>query len=171
MAELAALAALASTAAPYVTLGATALGAAGLIQESRAEDAATEANVNQLKSRRTAELADASMKAEQRRKAADALISKQRAIAAASGGGTGGSAATIMGETAAQGTYDSALEMWMGGEKAAGTDYAAYIAKTENKAKKRVLPFKVGEAVLSGVSKAGAQFPGAKPSSSAYTFG
>lgn len=154
MAELAALSALVSQAAPAIALGSTALGAVGMVQESRAQDAAAEANARQLEMKRKADLAQASVNAEQRRKQADQFLSKQRAIAAASGAGTGGSAAGLMADTAAKGEFSSALDMWLGTEQATGDQYAADVARMEARARRRALPFNVGATVLSGVSKA-----------------
>lgn len=139
---------------PLLILGQVGMQAAGLAQQSAAEQAASEANARQLEQRATAERATASVNAERTQKDTDRLISKQRAAAAASGGGTGGSAATIMAETAGKGAYDSALDIWLGEEKAAGNEYAADIARAEAKAKKKALPYQIGSAVLSGVSSA-----------------
>mgnify|MGYP001588333000 CR=1 FL=1 len=139
---------------PILILASTAAAGGGQVMSSNAESAAAEANARQLEMRGKAEQASASVQADRKRKEADALISKQRAIAAASGGGTGGSAAEIMGETAAQGQYSSDLEMWLGSEKRSGDQYAAQIARMEAKAKRKALPFQVGSAVLSGASRA-----------------
>lgn len=159
--------------APLMILGSTALGAVGMVQQSNAEGAAAEGNARQLDARAKGEMADASLKAEQHRKDADRLISKQRAIAAASGGGTGGSAGEIMAETAGQAEYNSALDLWLGGERATTSKYAADISRMEAKAKRKALPFQIGSAVLSGVSRAYAPSPfGAREDAgSSYTYG
>lgn len=154
MAELAALTALASSAAPYIALGSTALGAVGAIQESNAAQAASEANARQLEAKAKADLAQGTVNAEAKRKQADKLLSRQRAVAAASGAGMTGSAADIMADTAGQGAYTSELDLWLGRERSESDLYAAEMARAEARAKKRALPFNVGASVLTGVSQA-----------------
>lgn len=144
------------------TLASTGLGVAGQIQQSNAADMSAESTALQLESKATADLAQASVKAEQRRKEADALISKQRAIAAASGAGTGGSAAEIIAGTAQHGAHNSAMEIWLGQEQASSDRFAADMTRSEAKARRKALPFQVGSAVLSGVSSAYNQSPWAK---------
>lgn len=139
---------------PLIVLASTALGAAGQVMSSNAESAAAEANAKQLEARSTADLADSTIKADQDRKQADRLISKQRAIAAASGGGTGGSAATIIADTAGQSQYRSDMDIWLGENRSASDKYAADVQRMEDRAKRRALPFAVGASVLSGVSRA-----------------
>lgn len=159
MAALAALTAFASAAAPYAAVASTALGAAGAIQESRAGEAAAEMTARQYEMKRKADLASSTVQAERTRKEADRLISKQRAIAAASGAGTGGSAAEIMANTAAAGEFNSAMDMWLGNERAASDRYAGQMALAEAKAKRRALPFNVGASVLSGLSSVASKAP------------
>jgi len=176
MAELAALTALASSAgsaataaAPYVALASAGLGAAGMISESKSADAVADANARQLEAKRKADLAQGTANAEHRRKQADLLLSRQRAVAAASGAGTGGSAADIMAETGAQGEFDSALDIWLGRERASGDQYAADMARAEARARRRALPFNVGATVLSGVSKASSMGFGGSRTVSPFT--
>jgi hypothetical protein len=130
------------------------MSAVGMVQQSRAEGAVSEANAQQYEQRRTAELAQGTLKAEQTRKEADRLIAKQRAIAAASGGGTFGSAATIMANTAGKGQFQSDMDLWLGQERADAMQYSADVTRAEAKAKRKALPFQIGSAVLSGVSSA-----------------
>lgn len=101
-----------------------------------------------------AERAVASVQAERRQKAAERLVSEQRARFAASGGGLGGSAAEVMAETEEKGAYNSALEMWQGEEKARGLEDSAAIARAASKAQRSALPFKIGATILTGGAKA-----------------
>lgn len=134
--------------AAMATVGSGVMGAVGSIKQGQAADAAAESQANVMAAESEARLKAAQAKAQQdqitatqqramaqrtaeeKEYQARELIAKERAAAAASGGGTGGSAAAIIGRTAAEGQYQSDLELAKGEEAAKGTEYQSILDLT-----------------------------------------
>ena len=118
------------TAMLAATIGAGVMGGVGSLKQGQAAQAAGESASNALigqsqqeRWRASQERAMSQRTAEEKQYQTDEINAKARAAAAASGGGTGGSAAAIMGRTAAEGQYQSDLELAKGEEKAKGLEY------------------------------------------------
>lgn len=156
------------TALLAATIGSGVMGAYGSIKQGQASQSAAESQSNALvaqseQERRRAgqERAMAQRTAEEKDWQAKELESKQRAVAAASGGGTGGSAAAIIGRTAAEGQFQSDLELSKGEERAKGMEYqsvldmgAAADKREQGKAARKASYWQAGSQVLGAVGSA-----------------
>lgn len=141
MAELAALASMAATAAGGVSAGTvlTAIGTTasvlGTIGAGYAEKQEAEFEAEQQKRAGTQELAISTREAEDRRKKTAFVLSEQKAKAASSGGGvTNPTILDIMGDTAQEGDYLARSDLASGKNKAAGLFDRAAASKYRGKA-------------------------------------
>src|SRR5690606_15142502 len=66
----------------------------------------------------------------------------------------GGSAATIMAETAGEGEYQSGLELWSGESRARGLEDEAAVTRAAARFSRRMLPLKLAGTIMTGASAA-----------------
>ncbi len=150
------------SAAPLTTalsVASTGLGVAGAVGSANAQSAGLKAQAQQDQAKAGAERAAASAKAEQENKKKEALLSAQQARFGASGGGTTGTAAEVMGDTAAQGNYNAEMQLWSGNEKANGyiDDANQKLADAGNV--QSALPLQIGSQIITGASKFAGKMP------------
>lgn len=168
------------------TLGSGVLAGVGAVKQGQAADAAAQSQSNVLRAqaiqeeaRATSERAIAQRKAEEETIKAERLMGRQRAVAAASGAGTGGSAAEIEGDTAAEGKFQSELQLWQGEERGKGLDFQAGLdrvaaddKRAQGRAAKKASYIQAGSQILGAVGNAyalaGKMSPGGGSGSGTY---
>lgn len=104
-----------SFAAAHPVLISSALAGGGTIYSGVRANAASQAESKDLKRKGDEELAIAQIEAKRRRKEAELLTSRQRAVAGASGAGVNDPSVTaIMAKTEEEGSYNAMLDMYNG---------------------------------------------------------
>lgn len=107
-------------ASPAAQLAGTALTAAGGAMAAGQAKAAAKTEAMGLKAAAADERAAGGRAAEEERRRAAFVMSKQKAGAAASGGGVTGTVLDLLGDTAAEGAFQSKVAMDLGNARATG---------------------------------------------------
>lgn len=151
---------MAGVAAGVGLLG-TLVSTVGTVVGAQQSAAAQEAEAAAMERRGSEEQAAAQREAIRRQKEAKLLLSRQQAVAAASGGAaTDSTVLDIMGDTAAEGQYQSQSAIYEGKARAAGLDDQAAIARMRAKQTRLAGFIDAGSTMLSGISSFAKYRPG-----------
>lgn len=134
-------------------LGGAALGAGGAIAEGTSQANALNAEAAAMDKRANEEKAAAQREAIQRRRQASVLLSRQQAVAASSGGtATDPTVLDVMGDTAAEGQYQSDVALYQGDVAAAGLQDQAAINRARARQARLAGFINAGSTMLNGFS-------------------
>lgn len=142
-------AAAAAKAAPFLQAGGTLLSVGGLVQQGKAQDAATDYNARQLEAQGKAEQAAKIQEAKQANREKELMLSRARAVGAASGGGQD---YDLLGDIEEEGAMSELALLWQGEEARKGRNSQAAVSRFEGLNKRRASMFNVGSTLLSGGS-------------------
>lgn len=152
------------TIALATTLGATAastvLGYQGAKYQAETQSNALKYDAKVKEQQAAEATAVAQRQAEGKRKEANLLISRQRAVAAASGGGTGGTVSDLMQQAAGAGEYNAQAAMYQGEAQATSLRDQAALNRVGAQNAIQAGNMQAAGAIISGVSAMASRFAG-----------
>lgn len=125
----------------------TLVTTAGALKSASAQEKAAEFNAKQMEAAGKAELAEATIEAENERRRKDLMMSRARAVGAASGGGID---IDLMGDIEEEGVLNEQRIIWGGKERRAGRNAQAASSRFAGQSKKRAGILDAGSSLLSG---------------------
>lgn len=137
------------TTAGALQVGGTILSTAGAVKAGSDANSVAKWQAAQMEEQAKAEQAAASQEAENRRKDADLILSRARAVGAASGGGID---YNLMGDLEEEGAYRVGLAIAEGDERAKGRRLDAAATRAEGRMQKSAAFLKGGRTILGGTA-------------------